>query len=89
VPDSRQQRRHEARLETLPDGAMVVVDEGAFLVRGRQLLRWTAGGYADPTSRPRGDAVVLTPPSLLAVVAAGWDGVVPLLHPSAFTPASG
>jgi hypothetical protein len=26
---------------------------------------------------------VITPPSLLAVLSAGWDPVVPLLHPSA------
>ncbi len=27
--------------------------------------------------------MVLTPPSLVAVLATGWEGVVPLLHPSA------
>ena len=71
------------RSTTLPDGAFVVGDDAAFLVLGRRLLRWTPAGYVDARPRPRGTAVVLTPPSLLAVLAAGWDGVVPLLHPSA------
>ena len=30
-------------------------------------------------------AVVITPPSLVAVLRAGWHGVVPFLHPSANT----
>jgi hypothetical protein len=28
-------------------------------------------------------ATVITPPSMLEVLRAGWRGVVPLLHPSA------
>jgi hypothetical protein len=32
-------------------------------------------------------AAVLTPPSLLAVPAAGWQPLVPLLHPTALSEA--
>ena len=32
---------------------------------------------------PRGRAIVLTPPTLVAVLRTGWQPVVPLLHPSA------
>jgi hypothetical protein len=35
-------------------------------------------------ARPAGErAVVITPPSLVDVLRAGWEGSVPLLHPSA------
>jgi hypothetical protein len=88
-PGTRGQRRHEARFGSLADGAFVVVDDASFLVRGTKLLRWTPAGYSDAARRPRGRATVLTPPSLLAVLATGWEGAVPLLHPSASTPASG
>jgi hypothetical protein len=84
-PGTRGQRRHEAQFESLPDGALVVLDDAAFLVHGDVLRRWTPGGYAATVARPRGPAIVLTPPSLVAVLAAGWEGVVPLLHPSAAT----
>jgi hypothetical protein len=77
------QQRFNAALETLPDGTFVVRDETAFLVRGDRLLRWTPAGYDAPTTRPRGPATVLTPPSLVAALREGWEGVVPLLHPSA------
>jgi hypothetical protein len=87
---TRSQRRHEAVWSLLPNGAFVVVDEAPLLVLGRRLLRWTPGGYDGSRARPgSGTATVLTPPSLVAVLASGWEGVVPLLHPSAGTLASG
>jgi len=76
-------RTHAAAYADLPDGAMVVLDHDAWLVRGAEIRRWTFAGYTDRASRPRGTAEVITPPSLLAVLAAGWSGEVPLLHPSA------
>ena len=55
-----------------------------WLVRGAGLLRWTAKGYSARTRRPQGvQALVLTPPSLVEVLRAGWQPLVPLLHPSA------
>jgi len=47
------------------------------------LLRWTPAGYVDRTALPDGPARVLTPVSIVAVLASGWNGVVPFLHPSA------
>ena len=68
----------------LPDGAFVLCDGGPWLVLGGELLRWTPAGYTDRTLRPlRGAATVVTPPSLLDVLRAGFTGAVPLLHPSA------
>jgi hypothetical protein len=82
LDDARRGRRtHRASYAELPDGAMVVVEQQAWLVAGSELLRWSLGGYTDRVSRPDGVAEVLTPPSLVTVLAAGWSGDVPLLHP--------
>jgi hypothetical protein len=83
------QRLHEVSLDELPDGAFVLGDDGQpWLVLGDELLAWTSGGYGARTPRPTGrgratPARTITPPSLLAVLRAGWVGAVPLLHPSA------
>jgi len=84
VPATRTQRHAEAKLDELPDGAFVLWDETPHLVRGTRLWRWTTDGYGAPVARPRGRTVLsVTPPSLVAVLAAGWDPVVPLFHPTA------
>jgi hypothetical protein len=82
--DGRVQRRHEAALDQLPDGAFVLVDGAPLLVLGRELLAWTPAGYAERVPRPAGEtATAITPPSLVAVLRAGWEPVVPLVHPTA------
>ena len=82
--ERRGRRFHDVRLDELPDGAFVLRDGAPWLVRGDRLLRWTPGGYRDAAPRPRGEnAVLVTPPSLVAVLRAGWEPDVPLLHPSA------
>jgi hypothetical protein len=81
--DGRRRRLHAASFDELPDGAYVLDGAVPRLVRGDRLLRWTSRGYVDPVVRPAGGAVLLTPPSLVAVLRAGWTGAVPLLHPSA------
>jgi hypothetical protein len=71
-------------LEELPNGAFVSEDDAPWLVLAERLLRWTPGGYVDGRPRPkRAEAVLVTPPSLVSVLRAGWNPVVPLLHPSA------
>jgi hypothetical protein len=80
----RERRLHRAAFGSLPDGAFVLYGGEPHLVRGDALLPWTAAGYTEPLPRPRGRATLITPPSLVAVLAAGWDsGAVPFLHPSA------
>jgi hypothetical protein len=81
---TRAQRHHEAALDHLPDGAFVLRDGAPHLVRGAELLAWTPAGYRERVARPAGErAVLITPPSLVEVLRAGWEGAVPLLHPSA------
>ena len=88
-PSTSGQRRHEAPIEELPDGAFVLREGAPQLVLGAELLRWTAAGYAGRVPRPaHGRAELLTPPSLVAVLRAGWRPAVPLLHPSAVAPSA-
>ncbi|MGH2915164.1 MAG: hypothetical protein ACRDMX_09250 [Solirubrobacteraceae bacterium] len=82
---TRRQRRHKRPLGELPDGAFVLEGGVPWLVLGPDLRAWAPAGYGERCSRTHAAAVavVLTPPSLLAVLSRGWDGAVPLLHPSA------
>jgi hypothetical protein len=73
---------HAGDLEELPDGAFVVLDGEPWLVLGSRLLRWMPGGYSEQQERVRGRVDVVTPPTSLQVLSAGWSGSVPLIHPS-------
>ena len=83
ISRTREQRRHDCRFEALPDGAFVFRDNCAWLVAGDTLLRFTFAGYASPLPRPSGHPSVLTPPTTLTALAAGYQ---PLLHASAESP---
>jgi hypothetical protein len=66
-------------LKELPDGTMMHADEESYLIVSGEPLRWSFAGYS------RGDidadaALLLTPPSTLRALAAGYR---PVLHPSA------
>jgi hypothetical protein len=77
----RAKRTEATVLAGLPDGTMISGDGGAWLVAGRQLLRWSFAGYSERRERPRRAVVdVLTPPSVVAVLRAGYRA---RLHPSA------
>ncbi|MET0801524.1 MAG: hypothetical protein ABWZ53_10190 [Actinomycetota bacterium] len=83
-PVTRGQLRRTTSIDDLPDGAFVLHDDAPYLVFGSDLLRWTASGYVDRLARPRRrDTVLITPPSSVEVLRAGWAPLVPLLHPSA------
>jgi len=66
--------------DDLPDGAIVSLDGRAWLVTAGGLRAWTHGGYTAHRTRPRGPVTVLTPPSTVAAMCAGWR---PEVHPSA------
>ena len=87
-PATRRQRLHEATLGELPDGSFVLHAGDPHLVLGRKLLPWRPAGYGPPArGRSSERVVLLTPPSLVFVLASGWDpGAVPLLHRSAAPP---
>jgi len=75
-------RLHEEELDTLPDGAFVVLDREPWLVVGAALMRWAPGGYSGRRQRPSGRIQVITPPTSVRVLASGWRGALPLIHPS-------
>ena len=75
-------RLHQEELDTLPDGAFVVLDREPWLVAGAELLRWAPGGYSGRRRRPSGRIEVITPPTSVRVLASGWRGALPLIHPS-------
>jgi hypothetical protein len=87
--DGRTKRRHRLPIDDLPDGACVALSDDAWVLRDETLLQWTPTGYAARRPRPRGVTVdVLTPPAILAVLAAGYR---PQWHPSSddrITPAA-
>jgi hypothetical protein len=85
--DGRARRLHDVALDDLPDGTFVLHNEGVpWLVLGDELRRWTPGGYAEAIPRPRGERTrAITPPSLVEVLRAGWDGAVPFVSPSRST----
>ena len=79
--DDKTKRIHKRNIDKLPDGAILAVNGALFAVRGARLLQWTPRGYRQGPRRPRGITVeVLTPPSMLRVLKAGY---APLWHPSA------
>lgn len=85
-PELRTHRCLRSSLDELPDGAFVLAGSTPWLVLGSQLLAWTPAGYAERRPRPAGErALVITPPSLVDVLRSGWDPLVPLMHPSAFS----
>jgi hypothetical protein len=80
---TRTQKRRQARAGDLPDGAMVRYLGEPALRCGDALLPWSFDGYRAPARiDPEAAVELLTPPSIVAVLAAGYR---PLVHPSAET----
>jgi hypothetical protein len=81
---AHERRLHRSPLGELPDGAFVLDDGEPWLVLGADLWRWTPSGYVERMQRHAlREPLVITPPSLLAVLRSGWSPLVPLVHPSA------
>ena len=80
----RERRFHATGFAELPDGAYVLHEARPCLVLDARLLPWSPDGYRPPRRRPaNGQALVITPPSLVELLRRGWEPVVPLIHPSA------
>ncbi len=80
--EGRAKRTHPMQIADLPDGAMLSLSNEpttAYAARGPHLLRWSHGGYTKRIARPGGVADVLTPASIISVLAAGYR---PQWHPS-------
>ena len=68
-----------APIEQLADGVMVALDGESYLIAMGEALRWSFDGY-HRTMKRMGSAMLLTPPSIVRALAAGYR---PVLHPSA------
>ena len=79
--DGRAKRLHPlpAPLGELPDGTMVQEENESYLIARGQVLRWSPAGYRR-APRALSSAMLLTPPSTLRALSAGYR---PVLHPSA------
>ena len=66
-------------LQQLPDGAMVQSGAESYLIAEGRALQWSPAGYR-AAQHPMNDAMLLTPPSTLRALGAGYR---PVLHPSA------
>jgi hypothetical protein len=75
-------RLHESDLDELSDGACVELDGQPWIVLGSHLLRWTPGGYSERRPRVSSRVELVTPPTSVHVLALGWRGSLPLIHPS-------
>jgi hypothetical protein len=65
--------------DALPDGAMLQQGTESFLILRGRTLQWSAAGYR-ATHAAVNEAMLLTPPSTLRALSAGYR---PVLHPSA------
>jgi hypothetical protein len=73
VRGSHRRRLHEMPWAGLPDGAFVLLDETPAVVVGDQLSERTREGYGERRDRPtRGTANMITPPSTVATLRAGY-----------------
>ena len=81
VAGTHRRRIHELPWADLPDGTFVTVDGIPAVVVGDHITDWTHGGYGPHRARPReGVAPVLTPPSTIAALRAGY---IPQIDPAA------
>jgi hypothetical protein len=79
LPRRFEQRRHTCDIAQLPHGAVILQDEPGLLFEDA-LLPITAAGYREPRTLPQGPVTVLTPPTSLRALHAGYR---PKLHKSA------
>lgn len=73
VRGTHRRRNHEMPWGDLPDGTFALLDGSPVVVIGEELIEWSSEGYG--ARRPRlehGFADVITPPSTVAVLRAGY-----------------
>jgi hypothetical protein len=81
VRGTHRRRLHELPWADLPDGTFTVVEGVPAVVIGGHVTQWTTEGYAARRPRPRaGVATVVTPPSTVSALRAGY---VPQIDASA------
>lgn len=80
VTRERTQVTHQARIATLPAGALILHDSAPHLVGAHVLFPYAPDGYGAKVPRPRcGNVTVLTPAPMVAVLDNGYR---PVIHSS-------
>jgi hypothetical protein len=82
VDRRRRQITHPMPRRGAPDGTMVRVGGTIGLLLGGRVRPWSFPGYGRPVPLPPGPIEILTPPSIVAAIAAGYR---PLVHPTALS----
>jgi hypothetical protein len=73
VRGTHRRRVHALPWASLPDGTFVLLDGHPAVVVGDMVTAWGHEGYGAPGARPRaGTAEVITPPSTVAALRAGY-----------------
>ncbi|MEO8906474.1 MAG: hypothetical protein ABI310_00225 [Microbacteriaceae bacterium] len=73
VRGTHRRRVHELPWSSLPDGTFTLRGDAPHLVLGDAVVEWTRDGYGARRTRPtNGTARVITPPSTVAVLRAGY-----------------
>jgi hypothetical protein len=73
VRGTHTRRLHVLPWASLPDGAFLLHDGSPYVVVDDTLVEWTREGYRSRRPRPvRGDAEVITPPTTVEVLRAGY-----------------
>jgi len=79
---SRHKLSCRAPATALPDGVMVRIGTQPGLLIGGRVHPWSFRGYGVPAAVAPGEVEVLTPPSIVAAITAGYQ---PLVHHSALS----
>jgi hypothetical protein len=73
VRGTHRRQRHDLPAADLPDGTFVMLGQTPAVVVGDHLTEWTRKGYGTRRPRPKdGIASVITPPSTVAALRAGY-----------------
>ncbi|MFB7082688.1 hypothetical protein [Streptomyces sp. NPDC056308] len=74
---AERRRLYDLEWNTLSNGAFVPHDGTLALVLDSELIEWTERGYQDGRPCPtHGQAEVITPPSILAILRAGYHAQI-------------
>jgi hypothetical protein len=72
VRGTRRRRLHRDDAAGLPDGTFVELDGAPYVILDADAVEWTREGYRARRRRPAGSVTVITPPSTVAVLRAGY-----------------
>lgn len=77
VAGAHRRRLHEVPWNDLPNGTFATIEGTPAIVVGDHITDWTNAGYGLRRARPRtGLASVLTPPSTIAALRAGYEAQI-------------